>query len=238
MKYIFKFLVLVAIASLFTACGESRYELMLIKEKEKKAQNFKAWKKAGYPYQYAKIWADYKFSYIQAKPWLDIDVIEPKVAYTYRYSNVDVNVVKIWKENGFDTLEDIRPWYNLKIPPKKAKFWHDLGLDASDINGIKYDELLHEIKKQNLTFDEYKLWAKFGLVQPDDIAYFKLKGYTKDNIKNKNAKKLLNNMNNDEFFKFVNIDNIRLQNMYLDHWKYTTNYKRFRNIIHTYYNKQ
>lgn len=221
-------LVLVIYGLFFVGCA-SKLEIQ-------KETNIDTWIKNGYTKETAKKWFNHNFWYEEAKPWIEIGVTNEKVAYFWKYTTkATPEFVKGWYDNGFKEIKDIALWNNSGFTPLEAKEWNKLGLKPEQVKKINFTDMAKELKKQKISIDEYKLWLKFGLVQPDDISFFKSKGYTLDSIKDKNAKDILNNMKLEKFFQFMGIKKERLKNHYIVHWKFDTNFKRFRDIVHKYY---
>ncbi len=228
-------IIFITLISIFSGCGKTRHEIMLEKQKQVQIEDIKLWQKNGYTKQDALNWSNNNFTYKEAKTWLDVNIKNPKVASAYKKANMLPNTIKLWRNNGFKNIDDISPWFNLRYTATDAKKWQDLGFSPKTAKDIDYTQLINELNKQNISLKDYKLWLKFGLIQPDDITYFKSKGHTTKTIKDKNAKDILNKMDLKIFFEFMSIDKERLKNHYIAHWKFNTNFKRFRDIIHRYY---
>ncbi len=247
----FKILIFsILLISSFAGCFSSSNVIYEDKKRAIIAKELSIFKKHGYTKAQAMPWVERGVSYDAIKHWLNEGVISSSIVWkwhqagfdTYRRGNSKYpNQSKYgyaidWYIAGVKNPQDAIYFEENGISHKDIQKWKELGIsNFSMIKGIKYAELIAEIKRQQLSLGEYKVWLGFGLLQPDDIAYFKTKGYNLNNINGQNGQAILNKMGQEEFFEFVNITSVRLQNKYLDHWKYDTNFKRFRNIVHKYY---
>lgn len=240
----FTFLV-IASTLLFQGCGKTQYELRQEKiqqQNEKfKSKQLKTWIENGYKKEQAIPWINRQIPFEKIKPWLALGIWQVDVIISWEKSGFEIFGEKnatIWIKERFQSPQEAKVWKDFGLSPKESKKWFDLGIkNPEDIQNINYDELMTEVSRQKISIEEYKQWISFGLIQPDDIAYFKSKGYQVQSIKTQNAKEILNSMSYEDFMKFMNINDKRLINTYRYSWKYNTNFKKFRDIVHRYYAK-
>lgn len=181
-------------------------------------------------------WRQHGYTKAQEEAWRSAGVNNVREADAWVHLAKQPKDASRFIKAGITSAYAASNWLSVNISSQIAPKWVALGItNAYDVAHINYDELVTELIRQKISLNDYKVWVAFGLIQPDDITFFLSKGYTIERIKGKDAQTLLNSMDNETFFKFMGITDRREINGYLIHWKFTTNFKRFRDIVHRHY---
>ena len=129
-------------------------------------------------------------------------------------------------------------WIAIEKSPQEAKRWIDLGVPSNVAKYYEIDSYIYNCYQYNLSLDEMKKWIQLQVYNPSIINFLKYKGHGLESFKNKNLQQLLNTMKLDDFFTMMDMQDLRVVNGYIYHWKYDTNYKRFFHILKKYYGIQ